>query len=104
LIGIAPTEFAICIGVFFIVFLAYKYVSLSSIAATIAFPTTLFFREQILGEHIPGYKTLIVFSILVAFLLIYAHKENIKRLIAGKENRISFGKKKVTTSQNQTDI
>jgi len=95
LIGIAPTEFAISVGVFLIVLIAWKYVSLSSLSAAVAFPATLFVRYNIFGEQIQSYKTLIIFSLGVSILLIYSHRKNIKRLIEGTENKItSFRKRK----------
>lgn len=96
LIGVAPTEAAISIGVFFLVFLVYKYVSLGSIAAAVAFPLSLFVRHNIFGDEIQSYRTLIVFSLSVASLLLYSHRQNIKRLIDGTEKKItSFTRKKV---------
>ncbi|MGA3244739.1 MAG: glycerol-3-phosphate 1-O-acyltransferase PlsY [Bacteroidota bacterium] len=96
LIGVAPTEAAISIGVFFLVFLVYKYVSLGSIAAAVAFPVSLFVRHNIFGDEIQSYRTLIVFSLSVAILLVYSHRHNIKRLIDGTEKKItSFTRKKV---------
>ncbi|MEX0737511.1 MAG: glycerol-3-phosphate 1-O-acyltransferase PlsY [Bacteroidota bacterium] len=90
LIGIAPTEFAISAAVFLIVFFLWKYVSLGSIAGAIAFPLSLFVRHDIFGDEIHSYKTLIYFSIAVAVLLIYSHRENIKRLLSGTENRVKL--------------
>jgi glycerol-3-phosphate acyltransferase PlsY len=89
LVGIAPTEFAISAAVFFIVFWAYKTVSLSSISAAVSFPLSLFVRHNIVGDEIHSYKTLIVFSLSVAVLLVYSHRQNIKRLIEGTEKRIT---------------
>jgi glycerol-3-phosphate acyltransferase PlsY len=89
LIGIAPTEFAISVSVFMIVFWAYKYVSLGSISAAVAFPVSLFVRYNILGDEIHSYRTLIVFSLSVAVLLVYSHRQNIKRLIEGTEKKIT---------------
>jgi glycerol-3-phosphate acyltransferase PlsY len=89
LIGVAPTEAAISIGVFFLVFLVYKYVSLGSIAAAVAFPVSLFVRYNIFGDEIQSYRTLIVFSLSVAILLLYSHRHNIKRLIDGTEKKVS---------------
>jgi glycerol-3-phosphate acyltransferase PlsY len=90
LIGIAPTEFAISVGVFLIVFMAWKYVSLGSISAAFAFPLSLFIRHNIFGDEIHSYKTLIYFSIAVALLLVYSHRSNIKRLIEGTEHPVKF--------------
>jgi len=89
LIGIAPTEFAVSIIVFLAVLFAWKYVSLGSIAAAIAFPVSLLVRHNILYDEIHSYKTLIFFSIGVAVLLIYAHRKNIQRLLEGTENKIT---------------
>jgi acyl phosphate:glycerol-3-phosphate acyltransferase len=102
LIGVAPTEAAISIGVFFLVFLVYKYVSLGSIAAAVAFPFSLFVRHNIFGDEIQSYKTLIVFSLSVAILLLYSHRQNIRRLIDGTEKKISgFARKKVRETSSQ---
>jgi glycerol-3-phosphate acyltransferase PlsY len=96
LIGIAPTEFAISAGVFFIVFWVYKYVSLGSISAAVAFPVSLFVRHNIFRDEIASYRTLIVFSLSVAILLIYSHRHNIKRLLEGTEKKItSFAREKI---------
>jgi glycerol-3-phosphate acyltransferase PlsY len=94
LLGVTPVEFGISAAVFFIVFMAYKYVSLGSISAAVAFPATLFIRFNIFGDEIHSYKTLIIFSLGVALLLIYSHRANIRRLIEGTENRISRARKK----------
>ena len=95
LIGIAPVEVAVAFGVFALVFLVSHYVSLGSLSAAVAFPLTMFFRENVFMVDIEGYKTLIFFSIGISLLIIYTHRANIKRLLAGTENRISkpFGRK-----------
>ncbi len=63
LIGIAPIEVAVSFGVFTLVFLISHYVSLGSLSAAIAFPLTMFFRENVFLVDIEGYHTLIYFSI-----------------------------------------
>lgn len=89
LIGIAPTEFAICAAMFLLVLLVWNYVSLSSIAAAVTFPLSMFVRHNVFGDDIYGYNTLIYFGIAVAGLLIYSHRANIKRLLEGTEKKIS---------------
>lgn len=99
LIGITPTESLVAISVFALVIFFFGYVSLGSMFAAISFPTTLFVRRNIFGEQIDSYNTLIVFGIVLALLLIFSHRQNIKRLLAGTENRISrFRKKKLADS------
>jgi len=103
LIGVAPIEVAVAFGVFALVFLVTHYVSLGSLSAAVAFPLTMFFRENIFMVNVPGYKTLIVFSIGISLLIIYTHRTNVARLIKGTENKIStsrlFKKKEELSSQ-----
>jgi len=94
LIGIAPTEFAVSIVVFLIFLFAFRYVSLGSIMAAVAFPLSLIIRYNILSDEIHSYKTLVFFSIGIALFLIYSHRTNVKRLMEGTERKItSFGTK-----------
>ncbi|MBK7257371.1 MAG: glycerol-3-phosphate 1-O-acyltransferase PlsY [Ignavibacteriae bacterium] len=92
LIGIAPVEVAVSFGVFAIVFLLTHYVSLGSLSAAVAFPLTMFFRENVFMVDVRGYGTLIFFAIGIALLIIYTHRSNITRLMQGTESRISSDK------------
>ncbi len=87
LLGIAPLDLGIAVGFFIIALIFSGYVSLGSITAAIAFPSSIFFRQNILNDYIPGYEIIFYFSILLSLILIFAHKKNIKRLFAGTENR-----------------
>ncbi|MAT38649.1 MAG: acyl-phosphate glycerol 3-phosphate acyltransferase [Ectothiorhodospiraceae bacterium] len=97
LVGIAPIDISVVVVIFLIVLFTTGYVSLGSITAATAFPTSLFVRSNIFGVEIPGYNTLIFFSIGVSLLLIFAHRSNIKRLLNGQESRFDkvriFGSK-----------
>lgn len=89
LVGIAPVEFAVSVVVFTAVLLSSRFVSLGSISAAVAFPLTLVFRWNVFDAEIKDYSTLIYFSIVIAALLIFTHRGNIKRLLQGTENRLS---------------
>jgi glycerol-3-phosphate acyltransferase PlsY len=97
LMGIAPIDISIAIVVFLLVLFSTGYVSLGSLSAATAFPTTLFVRFNIFHVDIPSYHTLILFSIATTLLLFWAHRANIKRLLRGEENRFTklklFGSK-----------
>ena len=80
-----------------IVLLISQYVSLGSLSAAVAFPLTMFFRENVFLVDIEGYRTLIYFSLAIALLIIYTHRANIKRLLKGTENRIRFSRRGETT-------
>jgi acyl phosphate:glycerol-3-phosphate acyltransferase len=88
LIGIAPIEVAVSFGVFALVILLTHYVSLGSLSAAVAFPLTMYFRENIFQVEITGYQTLIFFSIGISLLIVFTHRKNITRLLRGTENRI----------------
>jgi glycerol-3-phosphate acyltransferase PlsY len=72
-------------GLWIVLFAITRFVSLSSMIAGIFFPISLFF---IFHEKS---VSLLIFSILTAFLLLITHKKNIRRLIERTEPK--FGKK-----------
>ena len=74
-------------GVFILIFLTTRLVSLGSILGSVTFPVVQYLWS------IGGAKELI-FSSLCALLLIIRHKDNLLRLLKGKESRFSFKKKK----------
>jgi len=89
LLGLATVELLVAIGVFSLVLLLSRYVSLGSIAAAVAFPLTMLFRHNLFHADLQGYNTLIFFSIGISLLLIYTHRSNIRRLLAGTEYRLT---------------
>jgi glycerol-3-phosphate acyltransferase PlsY len=100
LLGIAPTEFAVTIAVFFIFFFAFRYVSLGSIMAAVAFPLSLIIRYNILSDEIHSYKTLVFFSTGIALFLIYSHRANIKRLVEGTERKATSFRSKTESAKS----
>lgn len=79
-----PEAFLICLGVFLAVFFSTRYVSLASLAAAIALPFIVIFIKD--GTLMPK----VIFAVAVALFVPVIHINNIRRLIQGKENRISF--------------
>ena len=89
MIGIYWEAAALSALVFIFTFLISKYVSLSSIIASFAFP---FIVVIILGMNNTN-NSLIIFSIFVPILSLITHQKNIERLIRREENKAKFGKK-----------
>ena len=89
LIAIAPIDVSISVGIFILAVIFSGYISLGSISAALAFPSSMFFRYNILHVDVPGYQILIYFSLALTIVLLYAHRANIKRLLKGKENRFA---------------
>jgi glycerol-3-phosphate acyltransferase PlsY len=86
-IAVHPAAAGITFGVFLIVFLISRIVSISSLSAALSFPVIIYLLEH--GDSV----TLTVFSILAAILIVITHLKNIKRLLKGEEKRMSFSKK-----------
>jgi glycerol-3-phosphate acyltransferase PlsY len=88
LVGIAPIEVAIAAGVFAVVVVSSRYVSLGSVSAAIAFPMSMFLRANVFDVPTKYYHSMIFFSIAISGFLIYNHRANIDRLLQGKEHRL----------------
>lgn len=70
-----------------------KMVSVGSIAAAILFPILVAFIDQ--NYIVPTSNSnwsYLVFSIIVALLVIFNHRANVQRILNGTENRLSFKK------------
>lgn len=93
LLTLITIDMLIAVGIFALVVLISRYVSLGSIIAAISVPSTLFIRENLFHVDIPGYSTLLPFIIGVSVLVIFTHRKNLAKLINGSENKISFRKK-----------
>lgn len=93
LLTLITVDMLIAVGVFTLVVLISRYVSLGSIIAAISVPATLFIRENLFHVDIPGYSTLFPFILGITALVIFTHRKNLIRLLRGNENKISFRKK-----------
>jgi glycerol-3-phosphate acyltransferase PlsY len=91
-LAIQPLVALCCVAVFVLVLFLTRYVSLSSILAAIAFPLLILF---IFKSHVFIYQ---LFAIAIALLVIFTHQKNIQRLLHGRENRISFFKRRKSTT------
>ena len=89
LLALYPAALLICVGVFAIVLASTRIVSASSITAAICLPIVLSIFRYVMNK--PVALSLYVFSFFASTLIIYTHRSNIRRLLAGTENRI--GKK-----------
>jgi glycerol-3-phosphate acyltransferase PlsY len=82
-------------AVFFAIVFGTRYISLGSVLGTISYPilVALFSRETPWAPWFIGNGDKIAFSAVVALMIMYTHRTNIKRLLKGVENKISFKKK-----------
>ena len=76
----------ICLVFALVLMVLTRFVSLGSIGAAILFPVlTVFIHTNYLvnGNYI-------IFAIILAVLVVFNHRTNVQRLLAGKENKLSF--------------
>ena len=73
--------------VFLLVLFITRYVSVSSILASFAFPVIVIFILQ------SSIISLNLFAIFLPFLSLITHQKNIERLIRGEETKVIFGSK-----------
>src|SRR5690554_4310605 len=81
-LAIQPIVAVCCVGVFLLVLYLTRFVSLSSILASIAFAVFILF---IFNEEETLYRA---FAIAVALLVILTHQKNITRLLKGNESKV----------------
>ncbi|RMF10346.1 MAG: glycerol-3-phosphate 1-O-acyltransferase [Candidatus Neomarinimicrobiota bacterium] len=86
LIGLFPLVLPLCLLVFVLVLITTGYVSVSSMSAAASLPLFLLLLPPLTGMEPPS-MSLLVFSLLVPWFIIYTHRSNISRLRAGTENR-----------------
>lgn len=97
-----PIVFGILLLIFLFILITTKYVSLSSIMVMIIYPFLLYklyflshgyLDPELTIKMVPNI-VVVVCSFAVSIIVIVLHRENIKRLRHGTENKVSFGKKK----------
>ena len=83
MLGVAPATVGVCMLVFVVMLLIFRFVSLASMTAGVAFALL-----QLLPQFRPAQPFLVYVGFLLAALLIYTHRANIGRLRAGTEGRV----------------
>ena len=86
LIFLAPLEVAFAAVIFGAALAITRYVSLSSILASLFFSLTIIL-ERFLFQFPVG-NEMVFLAIIIAFLIPYTHRANIRRLFDGLENKI----------------
>lgn len=83
----SPYIFLLVLAWFLTVFILTRYVSLASVTASIFFAVLAIFIFHEQNTY------LIILAALIAVFVPITHHKNIKRLLKGEENKLSFGKK-----------
>lgn len=94
-LGISPLTALGCVAVFILVLYLTRFVSLSSILASIAFPI---FILVIFNVDNPVYR---IFAIAVALMVLLTHQKNIGRLLRGSESKMPILKNRDRRKQRR---
>ena len=80
--SLAPVPMLVTFIVWLIIVIISQYVSLGSIVGAVILPVLMIFFNIDLA--------IVIFTVLMAAFVIYSHKPNIKRLLAGTENKVEL--------------
>ena len=91
---LSPISFCILVPVFIGIVVLSRYVSLGSVMCVLIYPMIhhAFYREE-------GWITLSGFAMMA--LIVFMHRENIKRIMAGTESKLSLGGKRRKKSSDK---
>lgn len=88
LLALDPIACAAAAAGFFLIFLLTRYVSLSSVAGALAFVAGHFARVE--DPWHPRERAVSILAIAIALMLIVRHHQNLRRIMAGTEPRVSW--------------
>ena len=94
---ISPITCLFCFLIFIIIVIGTRYVSLGSIMGLIFYPILLTAFEG--GQN----PTACIMSVLMAVIVVFMHRENLKRLREGTEHKLTFKKKKKPADASASD-
>lgn len=91
-LGLWP-YYTVCSGIAFVIWvvvvLIWRYISLASIIASLVFPISLVTAIMLNKNwELSQLWPLLTVAVAIAVMVIIRHRENIKRLIAGTENKV----------------
>lgn len=90
-----PIYFAVCLVVFCLVFFTTHWVSMGSIAAAFVYPAVVYYGAKIRsGGAYSATLPAMIFACFVGVMVIFMHRQNIRRVYYGEEKKMYLSKKK----------
>ncbi len=96
---LTPIEFLLLLIVFVLIVAVSKYVSLGSVTVAMLYPVVVYGHFTLRSVQPNGILSLI--TILIAIIIVYCHRENLKRISSGTERKLSIGGKKKTSEDKK---
>jgi glycerol-3-phosphate acyltransferase PlsY len=82
--ALSPLAVAVCLGVFVVMLLLFRYVSLASIVTALILPIPAALLP-------PRSSPILALALTAAIVIVLRHVSNIRRLVGGTETRFRFG-------------
>jgi glycerol-3-phosphate acyltransferase PlsY len=95
-----PFTFFILITLFVIMVAIWRYISLASITCIGLYPLVLSFTTRVFAGKISPF---ILFTVIMAALIIWKHWPNVQRLREGTESKFSFKKSVKSNNKNNSE-
>jgi len=86
LLALFPSAFLFCLTVGILTIIFTGYVSMASIFASVSLPVFILILPPFLGTD-PAPLSLMVFTLLIPFFIIFTHRSNIQQLRNSEENQ-----------------
>lgn len=99
---LTPVEFLILLALFAGVVCMSKYVSLGSVSAAILYPVAIHAHFSIAFGSGSTVGIVALIAIALAILIVYCHRENLKRISNGTERKLSIGKRPEVKSEDDS--
>jgi glycerol-3-phosphate acyltransferase PlsY len=96
-----PLDFLILMAIFVAIVAVSKYVSLGSVTVAMLYPIVVNGHVKLVAHgYVNGWMSLI--TILIALIIVYCHRENLKRISQGTERKLSIGSAKKAKAESDT--
>ena len=77
-----------CLLIWILSLVAFRFVGLSTILAFTFLPLIVIYFQYFISSH--RYSNLLSFSLILALLIVFTHRQNIKSMLKGTEHKVSF--------------
>lgn len=101
---IDPRIFLMLIAIYLVVVLVWRYMSLGAVICAMCYPLLVYATDTVMyTETGVNNPVAIIFAFVIGLFVIIMHRENIKRLMTGKERKITVGNKKRKEDTEEQD-
>ena len=100
---LSPIPFLIVFTLFVAIVAVSKYISLGSVTTAILYPVVLHGYFAVVFNGAPMFGLIALSTITIAFLIVWRHKDNLKRIGDRTERKFSFKKDPLILNDKQED-